>query len=105
MAAATTSPNARVYPEIGDQLLAVSGTGFPGASADMTAFRALTGMTNAGFVVIEINTTAVSIDSNVVLANSDRLICRGGSKVLLAWQMPLDSDSFGANNFEFIYIF
>jgi len=54
MAAKVTQPNARVYPEIGDELVLVSGTGFPGASADMTAFRALAGMANAAFLVIEL---------------------------------------------------
>ncbi len=61
MAVVQTVGNARVYDAIGDQLAAVSGTGFPGSGADMTAFRALTGMTNAGFVVIEINTTDYAI--------------------------------------------
>tara|TARA_R100001244_G_scaffold76891_1_gene60982 strand:+ start:200 stop:403 length:204 start_codon:yes stop_codon:yes gene_type:complete len=55
MAAVQTVGNARVYDEIGDQLEAVTGIGFPGAGADMTAFRALTGMTNAAFVVTEVN--------------------------------------------------
>lgn len=57
MGAKVTVGNARVYDEIGDELVAVSGTGFPGASATMTNFRALANMANAGFVVMEVDST------------------------------------------------
>lgn len=61
MGAVVTVPNARVYTSIGDELVAVSGTGFPGASATMTNFRALANMANAGFLIIEIDTTDYAI--------------------------------------------
>ena len=60
MAAKTTVGNARVYEKIGDEIAPVSGTTFPGAGADMTAFRALVGMTNAAFLVIEVQNSATS---------------------------------------------
>lgn len=61
MAAKVTVGNGRVYNAIKDELVAVSGTGFPGAGATMTAFRALAGMTNAAFLVIEVDSTDYAI--------------------------------------------
>lgn len=57
MAAKTTSPNARVYNKIGDELLLATGVGLPDATADITAFRALADMTNAGALLFEIDGT------------------------------------------------
>ena len=61
MAAKVTAPNQRVYTDIGDELAPVSGVGIPGAAADMTAFRALAGMTNAAFLVIDVAGTDYAI--------------------------------------------
>lgn len=57
MAAKVLVDNARVYTHIKDELVSppTSGTTIPGAGADMTAFRALAGMTNAAFLVISID--------------------------------------------------
>lgn len=61
MGAKVTAPNAKVYDEIGDELVAVSGTGFPGANASMTNFRALANMANAAFVLFEIDGTEYAL--------------------------------------------
>lgn len=56
----TTVGNQRVYTHIKDELAPVSGTTFPGAGATMTAFRALAGMTNAAFLVINVKNSATA---------------------------------------------
>jgi len=61
MGALVTVANARVYTHIKDQLAAVSGAGFPGASATMTNFRALANMANAAFLVIDVDGTDYAI--------------------------------------------
>jgi len=61
MGAKVTVANAEVYDQIGDELVAVSGTGFPGASATMTNFRALANMANAAFVTFEIDGTKYAL--------------------------------------------
>jgi len=55
MGAKVTVANARAYSHIGSELVAVSGAGFPGASATMTNFRALANMSNAAFVLFAID--------------------------------------------------
>ena len=60
MGAKVTVGNARVYTHIKDEILPVSGTTFPGASATMTNFRALANMTNAAFLVINVQNSATS---------------------------------------------
>jgi len=55
MAAKVTAPHAKAYDKIGDEVVVAVGTGIPDGTADMTAFRALTGMTNAGAVLFEVD--------------------------------------------------
>jgi len=61
MGAVNTVANARIYTHIKDQLAAASGTGFPGANANMTNFRALANMANAAFLVIDVDGTDYAI--------------------------------------------
>ena len=75
MAAKVTAPNQRVYTDIGDELALVSGIGIPGAAADMTAFRALTDMATAAFLVINVGGTDYAIPLLDVVAFSPDITC------------------------------
>lgn len=57
MAVKVLATNVRVYADIGNELVSppTSGVTIPGAAADMTAFRALTAMTTAAALLIEID--------------------------------------------------
>ena len=56
MAAQVTSPNARIYNKIGDQLLVAAGAGIPDALATATNFRAIdANMADAGMALFEVD--------------------------------------------------
>lgn len=62
MAAKATIANGKVYDKIGDELVAVAGTGIPDALATMTNFRAIdANMADAAFLTYEINGTDYAI--------------------------------------------